>query len=299
LVRLVWNLKPDVVHPYLTQNNVKVSLLRFFYPGTPVVWGVRATSLNLGDYGIRDRIIAWLGRQLSPRADTVICNSTGARDEIVGVGLRPGLVHVVPNGIDADRFRQLPAQGQAFKERYLSGHSGQVVGMLARWDPMKGQGAFLEMAALLVDRLPDCMFVLVGRCTQEQEETYLANAHQMGLSGHLVLVGEVDNSIGAINSFDVLVSCSRYGEGFSNVIAEAMACGVPVVATDVGDAGLIVGDLCPVVPAGDVEAIAEATCRLLEVGSVRPDDLRERVVSNYSVDNLVDATLRLLSNLNP
>jgi len=163
---------------------------------------------------------------------------------------------------------------------------------------MKGQGVFLDMAALLAKRLPECMFVLVGRHTPDQAEAYLAKARSLGLGNRLVLVPEVENPEEALNSFDVFVSCSQYGEGFSNVIAEAMACGVPVVSTDVGEAYRILGDLGTVVPVGDVGAIAEATCRQLVVGSVSTEELRERVVNDFSVDNLADTTQNLLSNLN-
>lgn len=297
LVRLTRRLKPDVLHPYLTQNNVKVSLLRRFYRGTSIVWGVRATSLNLGDYGIKDRLIASLARRLAPTVGMAICNSTVARDQLVEFGLERERVHVVPNGIDTVRFRPRPSSGQVFRERHLSGYGGQVVGMLARWDPMKGQGVFLDMAALLAKRLPECMFVLVGRHTSDQAEAYLVKARSLGLGDRLVLVAEVENSEEALNSLNVLVSCSQYGEGFPNVIAEAMACGVPVVATDVGEAGRILGDFGTVVPAGDVGALAEATRRLLVVDSESKEELRERVVNDFSVDNLADTTQNLLSSL--
>jgi len=162
---------------------------------------------------------------------------------------------------------------------------------------MKGQGVFLDMAALLAKRLPECMFVLVGRHTSDQAEAYLVKARSLGLGDRLVLVAEVENSEEALNSLNVLVSCSQYGEGFPNVIAEAMACGVPVVATDVGEAGRILGDFGTVVPAGDVGALAEATRRLLVVDSESKEELRERVVNDFSVDNLADTTQNLLSSL--
>ena len=76
-----------------------------------------------------------------------------------------------------------------------------------------------------------------------------------------------------------------------------MACGVPVVATDVGEAGRILGDFGTVVPAGDVGALAEATRRLLVVDSESKEELRERVVNDFSVDNLADTTQNLLSSL--
>ena len=120
---------------------------------------------------------------------------------------------------------------------------------------------------------------------------------RLELVDRLVIIPEVDNPVAALNSFDVLVSCSRFGEGFSNVLAEAMACGVPVVATDVGDARLIVNGLCPVVPVDDVASLADGVVQVLKVNTPVVEDLRQSIVDRFSTSILCDRTEVLLANL--
>ena len=297
LVSLVRRLKPDVLHPYMTETNVRVACLRVLLYGLPIVWGVRASRLALEEYGTRERLAWGLSRLLSTRADLIISNSQAARRQVVEAGYPSEIVRVVPNGIDVSRFMPAPEHGERFRDAHFANCGTPVVGMLGRWDPMKGQELFLEMAAELADRLPGCTFVLVGRHSAVQVQEYMMKVRRLELVDRLVIIPEVDNPVAALNSFDVLVSCSRFGEGFSNVLAEAMACGVPVVATDVGDARLIVNGLCPVVPVDDVASLADGVVQVLKVNTPVVEDLRQSIVDRFSTSILCDRTEVLLANL--
>ena len=94
------------------------------------------------------------------------------------------------------------------------------------------------------------------------------------------------------NALDLLVN-SSYGEGFSNVLGEAMACGVPCVATDVGDSSLVIGDAGQLVPPKDPAALKTAMQKVL---GTKPSaaEIRRRIVEHFSLENLVLATERAL-----
>ena len=92
-------------------------------------------------------------------------------------------------------------------------------------------------------------------------------------------------------AMDVAVLCSAYGEGFPNAVGEAMACGVPCVCTDVGDAAAIVGDTGAIVSPGDADALADAVRRLLaesgEARTARSAGARGRIIDGYCIEDIV------------
>jgi glycosyltransferase involved in cell wall biosynthesis len=100
-------------------------------------------------------------------------------------------------------------------------------------------------------------------------------------------------------ALDILVSSSSYGEGFPNVVGEAMACGTPCVVTDVGDSAMIVGNLGRVVPAGDSESLAHEVVTFEKWGAkLSPEALRERIERYFSISLLCEETDRLLQEVN-
>jgi glycosyltransferase involved in cell wall biosynthesis len=135
-------------------------------------------------------------------------------------------------------------------------------------------------------------FLCIGEGSEETQLKELAA--ELGVEGRVLFTGRTE-AASALNALDIAVSSSSFGEGFSNAVAEAMACGLPCVVTDVGDSALVVGQNGTVVPRRDPEALAAA---LLEVAAGLPsqsaEKIRRRIVENFSVDTMVDKTLDLL-----
>jgi glycosyltransferase involved in cell wall biosynthesis len=288
-------LRPDLVHSYLPLANLLMVTTRWWYRGAPLVWGYRASDFSNFTTDRRDRLQDWLLGRLASRVDLTICNSRAGRDFVVGLGFPKDRVQVVSNGIDSNYFRPDPVSGEEFRSRYLHGTDCPVVGMLARWDAVKGHEDFLRMAARVLRSVPTAQFVAVGRHTEEDRREFLRVAEELGLVDHVVCVPEVSEPVGVLNAFDLLVSPSK-SEGFPNVVAEAMACGVPAVTNGVGDARLIAGDLCPVVAVGDIEAMANAVIAVLEGERPSANALRSAVLEKFSVERLVSRSEELLND---
>lgn len=166
---------------------------------------------------------------------------------------------------------------------------------------MKAHDVFLAAAAALQESDDSCRFVCVGQgASPYAEELHrLPTARRLG--GRLRWVDSRADMSAVYSALDCLVLASAFGEGLPNVVAEAMACGVSCVVTNVGDSAAVVGDTGVVVPPGDVRGVAEA-CRLLlsegpDARARRGRAARARILDRYSIAQLVSRTAAELEAL--
>lgn len=133
-----------------------------------------------------------------------------------------------------------------------------VVGMLARFDPQKDHRTFIKAAGILLGHHPEVAFILAGEGISRENADLVGWLKAEGVGERFFLLGLRDDVARILNACDVVTLSSAFGEGFPNVIGEAMSCGIPCVVTDVGDAGRLVDDTGRVVAAGDPQSLAQA-----------------------------------------
>ncbi len=188
----------------------------------------------------------------------MIVNSQAGRRVLEAGGLAPGRIETVDNGIDLDRFAPDAADRERLRAEWEAGDR-TVIGHVGRIDPMKDHATFLAALARLKARGAAFRAVVVAVGEESARARLREEGAALGLSpDDLLVMGQVGDPARLHRGFDLLCSSSAFGEGFSNVIAEALASGVPVVATDVGDAARIVGEAGLVVPPREPETLAAA-----------------------------------------
>jgi len=198
---------------------------------------------------------------------------------------------VIPNGIDVQRFI-FAAEG---KQRVRSGLSippdTKVVGHVARLHPMKDHAGFLGAAKEVADAYPEVHFLLVGRdvCPDTREVIRLVPDR---LRDRFHFLGERHDIPALMSAMDIFCLSSAWGEGFPNVLGEAMATGLPCVTTDIGDSAMIVGDTGVVVPPRDTVALAGGIDSLLALSRenlrIRGASAREHIERNYTLGSIVE-----------
>jgi len=165
-----------------------------------------------------------------------------------------------------------------------------LIGLISRYHPSKGHQNFLRAAVQLVEDCPEVHFVLAGRGVDQHNKNLTKSIHELCLESRVHLLGERTDTPRVTAALDLAVS-SSFSEGFPNSIGEAMACGVPCVATDVGDSARIVEDTGAIVPPGDHRALAAAWKHLLEIGPEGRQELgaaaRNRIKERFNLPAMV------------
>ena len=290
---------PDIIQSTLTVPNVLASVLA----GSParVVWGIRASDMDLRRYDWTHRAATQLEARLSGRPSAVIANSHAGRAVVLGRGFPAARVTVIPNGIDTERFRPDPVRGRALRERWLGGAGGRLIGIVARLDPMKDYETFLQAARLLAARRADVRFVSIGNHTTPFAPAIRRRCTELGLDSRVIWLGPRPDIEVVMNALDLCTLSSAFGEGFPNVLGEAMASETLVAATDVGDSAPLIGGNGRVVPPREPGLLAEAWHSLLSLDVQEQQRLaaaaRQRVLAEFSLEAMVARTAALYSSL--
>jgi glycosyltransferase involved in cell wall biosynthesis len=234
------------------------------------------------------RANAWFSR--SPKV--IIFNSRTSADQHAALGFAADSMRVIPNGFDTNSFIPNAADRRRIRTELRIPDSSFLIGKIARFHPMKDHSGFLLAARLVAQQIPEAHFLLAGPGVDNKNDSLLRTIDEYGIRNRVHLLGERDD-VPALNAaLDTAVSGSAWGEGFSNVIGEALSCGIPVVATDVGDSKLIVGEAGYVVPPSNPEALAECLVTLYHAGGDRRRYLgelgREHVKKHYSIEKMVE-----------
>jgi glycosyltransferase involved in cell wall biosynthesis len=303
LRRLTEALDPHLVYGYL--GPARAATLLLARRRRKIIWGVRDSNMELSHYGWLARAGFRLERMFSSSPDLILANSNAGRDYVVSSGFPRDKTRVVENGIDTDRFRADAAGRARLRAAWRVPPRAVLVGVVARLDPMKGHRDFLRAAAILAQRRKELRFVCIGGGPSRYGDGLAALARTLGLEAVLTWVEEQRDVSAAYSALDIAVNCSAFGEGFSNVVGEAMACGVPCVVTDVGDSARIVADAGVVVPAGDPPALGEGILRMVArlsdgdyADPVRRSEVnRARIREHFSVERMVSETQALLLGL--
>jgi glycosyltransferase involved in cell wall biosynthesis len=293
-VRVVRRERPQIVHSYMPTSNVFTGLLKLFVKRTQVVWGIRAAQ---EDFGTSDKLSALAFRAqcfLSPLADLVIANSKAGKRVCLRNGFPPERVIVIPNGIDIDRF-QPDRKGRArLRAEWGIGDREIAIGLVGRLHPVKDHTTFLRAAAQLLQERTDLRFVCIGDGGADYTRQLQQLAADYGISERVIWTGMCADMAAAYSALEINTCCSL-SEGFPNGVAEAMACGVPCVATDVGDCKLLVGKTGGVVPPEFPGALAKAWKECLATDcKALGRQARERIVDEFAMTKLVERTEQAL-----
>lgn len=293
LARVIRRYEPDLIQTWMYHADLVGGLAAKMARRTPVVWNVRHSTL---DPAGTKRTTLWTARACAAVSSllpySIVCCSRSALQEHVKLGYDSGKMVMIPNGVDSSAFRPDPEARRSMRRSLDLDMDADVIGIVARFDPQKDHQTFFRAAAQLRADRPKVRFLLCGDGITWENEVIAEWIHELGLADNVRLLGHRDDVPRFIASLDLL-SLSSYTEAFPNVIAEAMACGIPCVTTDVGDARVIVGSCGVVVSPRDPSSLAAGWSALLNLPEGERNALKvraqERIQANFSLHRTVAA----------
>jgi glycosyltransferase involved in cell wall biosynthesis len=293
LYRLIRAAHADRVQTWMYHANLVGGALARF-AGARVIWSIHHSDLDSTKVSFSTRLVARVCASLSALVPArIIYCSRKAADVHVDLGYSSGRTVVVNNGVDVQRFKP-DTVARARVRAEWGVETGQVLlGMVARWDPLKDHATLLAALTHAGSRLPnDCRLVLVGPGMDSSNADLAALMARVAVQHRVSLAGARPDMPAVMNALDLHILSSS-GEAFGNVTVEAMACGVPAIVTAAGAGSEIVGDTGWVVPVRAPQALGEAILTAIKAMATagdwiaRKDACRARVVQRFSLLRMV------------
>jgi glycosyltransferase involved in cell wall biosynthesis len=281
-------IRPDVVQTWLYHADLLGGLAARSVGVRNVLWGIRTTDIKSSSFNLK--LIRWVLARLSgviPKY--IICAAEAAKKSHIRIGYDAKKMIVIPNGyvfppsidsINGARF--LIRQNLGIIDDHI------VVGSMGRFHSDKDHENFVKAAILLLYKFPKLQFLMVGCDVNTENLELMSLIDFSGFRSNFLLLGQRNDPQVCFSAMDIFCLHSRT-EAFPNVLVEAMGSGIPCVATNVGDAELILSDTGVLVPKEDYFALSHGLASLISLNKEELRDLglraRASVEARFSIRN--------------
>lgn len=273
-------MKPDFIHGWMFAGNIVASVVGLLF-GYKFIHSIRASNMDRKRYGFQ----IFLNRLFSYFALAVVSNSYRGAEYFSTNGFSKKNMLVIPNGINTEEFYQCEDERDEIRKFLGLDQNARLFLYAARVDPMKGHDLILSLA----ERFPETVFLIVGLGTE-----YLK------VPKNVIALGVRRDMRKVYNAADWLISLSNFGEGFPNVIGEAMACGLPVFANDSGDSWRIIGSTGFRSVGANVSEISKEMKKVqaTKISGTFANKCASRISSHFSVNYMVSMYDKLYQEVN-
>jgi len=289
LKNFIKTFNPDIVQGWMYHGNIAATISILFFSRKhkkiKLFWNIRQTLYDISNEKRQTRWLIILSRWLSFLPYSIIYNSTLSMEQHTAMGFSDKKINMIPNGFDLQKFRPDQNHRQQLREELEVSEDTILIGHISRFHPMKDHATFFRA----IDRVTENIY----NSGNKQEVLFLLAGHKvedkLSSNASIRFLGQRDDIPRVMSALDILVSSSAWGEGFPNVVGEAMASEVPCVVTDVGDSANIVGKYGKVCTVSNDHCIADSLLQLIrnkEERKILGKQARKRIKEKYSMGKI-------------
>jgi glycosyltransferase involved in cell wall biosynthesis len=292
--KLIRKIKPDVLQTWMYQADLIGGIIGKICGVKKIYWNVRHTTLVPGKSKTKTiyvaRFCGFLSRFIPSK---IICCAQKCIPVHQKIGYQQKKMMVINNGYDLGVFKPDEQLRANFRSENGIEKNIFLMGMVGRFDPQKDHVGLISALKIVKSKGLSFKFMLIGKNLDSNNNEILFHIKENNLENEIILLGQRKNIAQVMNGLDLHILSSAYGEAFPNVLAEAMACGTPCVATNVGDAEKIISGQGWLSAASDENALAS---KIIEAHAMYSNTsewlslkerVRKRVEENYSIDSMV------------
>lgn len=285
---------PDVVQTWMYHADLIGGLTARAAGITNIFWNLRNSNFDSKHTKSSTIKIAKLNAKLSkiiPKK--IISCAQGAVKAHTDLGYDEEKIVVIGNGYDLSTFK-IDEDSQNLVRNELGIGGNPIIGMVGRYDPQKNHKGLIEALKIVKEKGYVFDLLLVGRDLNNENRVLLEQIRKADLYQKTHLLDQRNDIPNIMNALDLHVLSSSYGEGFPNVIAEAMACGTPCIATDVGDSAMIIGDSGWIVSENNSKELANAIIKSFQEKdneqkwAVKKECARKRILDNFDIQIMIE-----------
>lgn len=292
LLKLIDKLKPDILQTWLYHADFFGTLAGYIVDIPITIWNIRCSRLDSANYSFTSGILPRLLSKISKRPNQIIANSQVGLNDHRQAGYEPQNWQLIPNGFDVDIYIPSVENNNELRKKLAISSEDIVIGFVARNDYKKGHEFFFRNISQMQFDFSQIHILIIGRGFKDESLQFMdiiqnskvniENIHFLGEQGELYKL---------YPAFDFLVLPSLYGEGFPNVLGEAMSCAVPCIASDSGESKKIIGETGFVFEAGNNDEFKKVFKSMVEKTKLERNVLgkqaRKRILDLYSIDAIV------------
>ncbi len=227
LRRIIKQLKPDIVYAHSSKAGAFARIADLGL-NNKVIYNPHGWAFNMQQSAKKKEMYKWVEKISAHFCDKIVCISDAEKESALREKIcKPSKLQVIYNGIDLEEIEKTTPMSRA---QLGIPEDAFVVGMVGRLSKQKAPDTFVKAAKLIKEKIPNAFFLMVGDGELRDQVESLINQYDLGSS--FLRTGWVDNPTAYMKIMDVGMLLSRW-EGFGLVLPEYMACGVPIVATNV------------------------------------------------------------------
>ena len=296
---IIKKISPDIVQGWMTHGNFASVLAYFILSGRPsLFWNIRQTVYKLKHEYILTRFLFLINILLSRLPNGIISNANISIKQLIKFGYKNDSFILIPNGFDTNYWKPDHNLRQIERNKLKFNDNDFVLGYVGRYHPMKNIKLLLESFHKLSQQNSKVKLVIVG----QNLNNYNINEKSiidMIPQNQILIIDNTEDVKKYYNIFDLLILCSAWGEGFPNVLGEAMSSELCCISTPVGDTPDILEDVGYLVPLDDVDLIIEKVKNCMD----NPEELnklgrkaRIKILNQYSMEKTINTYLNIYLN---